>query len=669
MTSWRGPMLREFTPQVARLTVAADPDGLLLEEGVLKELAERGFDLMPFDDPIAFRFAYESLYRSRWDRGELRDLVIVLRTAASDVRVLPYDLLHRGRFLSFSLGDLFPKLSYSVIDALDRSHLDALYEAQTREPPAHPLGDARTREFLLRHLFGIAPETIRGESDLLGFLLRRHYRGIRVPPVLDAHLVRLLQQNPRFGAWPLGKIVADREAFFAFLQERWPVFLDRLVVDAEGIPDSAASPPALAYEGPADIPFDHDEIRVYLDNLFLDGVLQQVAHPQAERLAGSWASVGIKIDRQADRQRRLAGLLAAVEQSIPERMSRHQDWLALAQRWAHVNALLFGQDGYRDAADTQQRYQSVRSRIDAAFTAWIVERLGTLHNQPPSPPVLIHQVPRMLARHLEESAHAKAALVMMDGLSLDQWITVRAVLAEQRPCLRFREDSLFAWIPTLTMVSRQACFSGRPPFYFPSSIHTTDREPAAWQRFWADEGIASPAVGYAKNLRDHPDLARVAPFVSDPRTRVLGLVVDAVDRIMHGMELGQSGMHNQVRQWTGQGFLAALLDELHEHGFAIFLTADHGNIETRGCGRPAEGSAADLRGVRVRVFPDSALRKQVAARFPEAIVWPPMGLPDDYLALIAPGRSAFVAPSERPVAHGGITLEEVIVPLVRIERE
>ena len=161
----------------------------------------------------------------------------------------------------------------------------------------------------------------------------------------------------------------------------------------------------------------------------------------------------------------------------------------------------------------------------------------------------------------------------------------------------------------------------------------------------------------------------VAELVSHHRIRALGLVVGAVDRIMHGMMLGQPGMHNQVRQWTGHGFLAALLDLLIEHGFTIFLTSDHGNIETRGCGRPAEGSAADLRGERVRVFPDPALRAKVRERFPDSIEWPPMGLPDDYFALIAPGRSSFVLPSERPVAHGGITLEEVVVPLVRIENE
>ena len=76
---------------------------------------------------------------------------------------------------------------------------------------------------------------------------------------------------------------------------------------------------------------------------------------------------------------------------------------------------------------------------------------------------------------------------------------------------------------------------------------------------------------------------------------------------------------------------------------------------------------ADLRGERVRVYPDRSLRARVKERFPDAIVWPPLGLPEDYLPLLAPGRSAFVQEGERIVGHGGISLEELVVPFVRIE--
>ena len=395
-------------------------------------------------------------------------------------------------------------------------------------------------------------------------------------------------------------------------------------------------------------------MRVYVDNLFLEGVLRPVAHPRRREVAEPWA--------RADR------LLKSVEAALPGDGAGHYDWLDFAPRWAQVNALVFDADADPVGEDARARYERIRDRIDERFMAWLRRRFEALHNLPPSTPVMIHHVPRALARRLHESADRKVALVVMDGLAFDQWIAVRAALAEQRPGLRFREDSLFAWIPTLTTVSRQACFAGRLPRYFPTSIDSTGREPAAWKRFWGDEGLDAARVVYAKNLRESSDLEAVDELVSHPKVRVAGLVVEAVDRIMHGMMLGSAGMHNQVRQWTRGGALASLLDTLFDRGFEVFLTSDHGNVETTGCGAPQEGSIADLPGRRVRVFSDPGLRARVAKRFPGALEWPASGLPENYLALLAPARRSFVRKSERPVAHGGVTLEEVVVPFVAIER-
>jgi hypothetical protein len=156
--------------------------------------------------------------------------------------------------------------------------------------------------------------------------------------------------------------------------------------------------------------------------------------------------------------------------------------------------------------------------------------------------------------------------------------------------------------------------------------------------------------------------------LSHPKARVAGLIIGKVDRIMHGMEVGTKGMHNQVRLWSQQPYLRSLLDLLLDRGFRVYLTSDHGNVEAKGCGRPAEGAAADLRGERVRVYPDAILRSKVKARFATAIEWEPIGLPNDYLPLLAGSREAFVLEKDRIVAHGGISVEEIILPLVEIER-
>ena len=666
MSSWRDKILKEFTPQVARLTLVADPDGLLLEEGILQGIEERGFELIPFEDHVAFRYAYESRYRTRWDRGELTDLVVVLRAAPTDLRSLPYDLLQAGRRLAFNLGDLFPNLSYPAIAALDRTDLQALYEAQNRHSPGR-LGDNATKDFVLRHVFSVAPELVKQHSDLLRILLRRHHQALRIPKLLDDRLIHVLRQNGSFEGWPLDVIIPDREAFFAFLQERWPIFLDRLASSGTAVRENGTTY-GLEFPGPKDLPFDHDDIRVFVDNLFLEGMLEPVTHAQAGAIGGSWATVGLRIDPAADQCRRWDGLFDAVSEAVPGPDARHQDWQAFAVKWGQLIVLRQRLGGEFDEKKTD-RFTALQAQVDDGFVAWVRERFGTLHNQPALPPVMVHHVPRLLARALEDKRDAKVALLVMDGLSLDQWIVAQEVLRTQRPNLRLREDTVFAWIPSLTMVSRQACFAGRPPLYFPASIHTTDKEPKAWKRFWEDEGLGPVEVGYEKNIRDASDLERVGHLTSHPKVRAVGLVVDKVDKIMHGMELGTAGMRNQVRQWTEQGVLASLVDMLLERGFAVFLTADHGNIEASGCGRPSEGSLADLRGERARIFNDASLRAQVYERFPDAIDWPPVGLPNDYLALLAPHRAAFVRGDEKLVGHGGITVEEVIVPLVRIERK
>lgn len=666
MSNWRDRILREFTPQIARLTLVADPDGLLLEEGVQEGIRDRGYELIPFEDPVAFRYAYESRFRARWDRGEEATfLVVVLTSPSGDLDALPHDLLQVGRKLSFSLADLFPQLSYPVVAALDRTDLDALYEAQARHAPGR-LGDNASKDFVLRHVFEIAPELIKRPPDLLRVLLRRHYRGQRIPAILDEYLIEVLRRNDQFRDWPLEIIVRDREAFFAFLQERWPAFLDVLAKGEGDCVREAAPARSFAIDGPCLLPFNDPDVRVYLDDLFLDGLLQPVPHDQAETLTEKWVLIGVVTPSAEHLRRRIQGLLDSIHSTIPEVGARYGEWLHFAYRWAELVSLERVAD-----TDLPEAYREclhmLKPQVDAALTAWVLKRYAGLINLPPVPPVMVHHIPRFLARSIGDDPRTKVAFLLIDGLSLDQWVALRDVVGKRDPALRFREQAVFAWIPTITSVSRQAAFAGKPPIFFPASIHTTEKEPSLWTQFWMEQGLSQHEVAYAKGLGDG-NLGPVSELLEQPRLRVVGLVIDKVDRIMHGMELGAAGMHNQVRQWANQGFLLDLIGLLHKNGFRVYLSSDHGNVEAEGIGRPAEGIIVDLGGERVRVYRDAVLRSRIRARFPDALEWKPVGLPEDYLPLIAPGRHAFVQQGRRIVGHGGITLEELIVPFVEIVR-
>ena len=539
MTSWRDQILKEFTPQVARLTVVTDPDGLLVEEALLQAIRDRGFEVLPFEDPVAFRYAYELKFRSRWDRGESSDLVVVSRSARHDQSNLPYDLLQAGRKLAFNLGDLFPRLSYPVVAALDRADLDVLYHAQAQQN-ADPRGDDATKDFVLLHVFDVDANLIRQPSDLLRVLLRRHYRGQRVPRLLDERLVQVLCKNRLFDGWPLQAIVTDREIFFAFLQERWPLFLDRLAKESTGeLAERWGQPFGLEIDGPADLPFEDEDVRVYIDNLFFESMLQPIAHKGDGHFSEQWIKAGIRTDPIADRFRRVEGLIEAVSETIPPNDARHHDWFAFANRWAELAVAWYELTGSA-ALESRTRLSDLRAAVDYTFMTWVVRRYAGLYNQPPDPPVMLHHLPRYLARWISGAPQRKIALIVADGMALDQWIVLRDVLTAQRSRFRFHEDAVFAWVPTLTSVSRQAAFAGKPPLYFPSSIQTTDREPLLWTQFWVGQGLRPREVAYARALEE-VSLGGARESWSRPEIRVVGLVVDKVDKIMHGMETGDGG--------------------------------------------------------------------------------------------------------------------------------
>ncbi len=169
---------------------------------------------------------------------------------------------------------------------------------------------------------------------------------------------------------------------------------------------------------------------------------------------------------------------------------------------------------------------------------------------------------------------------------------------------------------------------------------------------------------------DESTLDGIEAVIAPSKIQAVGVVVSKVDEVMHGAELGIVGMDSQVQLWGEQGYLSRLLILLFDHGYDVFLTSDHGNIEATGCGRPKEeGSMADVRGQRVRIYPTALLREEIAAQFPEAVQWSAgNGLPPDYWPLLAGGRTAFITCAYRTVSHGGACIEEVVVPFVRVQR-
>jgi hypothetical protein len=650
MANWRDDILKHFQPKISRLTLVADPDGLLTEEGMLSAIRCRGFDLIPFDDPIAFRFAYEAQYRSLWDQGQNTDLVVVLRSAEQQLSKLPFDLLKVGRQLTFALHQLFPKLNYPVLYGLDRTYLDAIAKSYDEAHDGDQLTERETKEFVLMHCFSIVPKLIKTPVELLKVLLSLHARKIRLPDSLNDYLLESVAKEPAFSTWPIYDIVPSRESLLRFLQGEWAIYVGSF---GGGVQSR--------------IPFQHEDIRGYVDTFFLDGSLRPIEQPDVTKLP-AWVLSGVVHDPKADAVRRFRALCQKFEAEIPTVEASHRDWQQAAQRWAELIVLRWEWDEALEIAD-RDGWTEMQSKMEDAFAGWMLQRYGSLHNLPyHQQPVMVHQIPRFLAVEKKRKKLAKIALLVLDGLAFDQWLLIRKILEADDPALRFQDSTAFAWVPTLTSVTRQSIFAGEPPLYFPDSIETTSKERSHWQRFWEDQGVQRSGVELVTNLQSSTD-PRLEEALANPRLSVLGIVWNKVDEIMHGMMMQTAGMHSQVRLWASQGHLQQLIGRLQQEGFAVYLTADHGNVTATGIGNPREGVLVETRGKRARVYDRPEFREEVAAKFPDSIRWPNQGLPAVRHVLLAGDLKAFTDEGDEIVAHGGIALEEVMVPFVAITRE
>jgi hypothetical protein len=279
-------------------------------------------------------------------------------------------------------------------------------------------------------------------------------------------------------------------------------------------------------------------------------------------------------------------------------------------------------------------------------------------------PVMVHHIPRYLSMR-RNAGEEKIALLVFDGMALDQWVQIREYLSARAPELTTEESGCFAWLPSLTSVSRQALFSGLRPREFQASIETTAQEPSLWNRFWMESGLRAAEVCYRKAIKRTEQLSDLEAAVASPSIKVAGIVVDMIDELVHGAMLGKRGLSGQIREWCETGFVEKLLNLLIRRGYHVYVTADHGNVDADGIGRLNQGVISEVKGERVRTYRNETLAGSVPADI-DAFAFGGPGLPPDFLPLYAGGRGAFVPIGQQVVAHGGMSVEELIVPFVKI---
>lgn len=653
-------ILKEFPSDLARLWIVADPDNVLLDEQVLAGLRERGFEVLPFEDSIAFRAEYEERYRAAWEAEDANaPSALIIQVRDSSTAELPWDYLRQARKVSLSLAELFPKLSYTVLRQLGSEILPSLFEVQVRHA-TQAMGEAATKEFVLTHIYRVSPHLITRPEDLWRELLRLHYRETLLPQTLAEHIHQVLADRSVFASSPIAELFSNRSFALRVVQDSWYRYLNKLGL----IGRRTAEPVAPDYIPQLDIPFEHHDIRVIVDSMFLDGTLHPLAIQGVPISLPDWAKAGVVQDPAAMRNLVLEGIKSLSEE-LPDATSSHRDWTHFARRLGEVISRFHSLDAAR-AEGLKADMKDLVARADSELQTWVQAHYADLPSLPAAKgPVMVHQVPRYLAMR-RTNGEEKIALVVFDGLAVDQWTQIRENLIEHAPRLMFDENACFAWLPTLTSISRQALFSGLRPREFAEHIETTSKEPQHWTRFWQDQGLRANEILYRKAIKRTDELPELQELLSNPALKVAGLVVDTVDEIIHGAVLGKRGVAAQINSWCESGFVDRLFAMLLDQDFHIYLTADHGNAEAVGIGRPNQGVVSELRGERVRTYRSETMIAETAAAIPDSFRLDIAGLPANFMPLFAGERGAFVPKGDQVVVHGGMSLEELIVPFVKV---
>jgi len=622
--SWQQHILAKPDFQLQRLLLVADPDGVLHEPTVRQGLLDMGWEIIEYRDPVAFRLIYENKYRM------LREAKVLVRTDAADLKVFPYDIWKSGHKIELSLQKLFPKLNYEVLKKIGSELLAKLYKEHQLFDGGQ-LGEQGTKDFILERVYEVYPRKVNSLDGLFSVLLRLHYSGLALPPVLSQHFVDMLPINTV--TIPLLKFAESREAFFQFLQEEW----QRYVRGEKCL-----------------VPFAQHNIRVYIDSLFLEGMLQPVSNGRAN--LPSWAKVGV-VRKGASKEQL---------DTILEKLLDAAKSAANYVHWQKVGRLLAeGIFLMHKLGISVAEVDDMRSDIEDRFFCWLQENYGGLHSLSfYNGPVMVHHIPWFLAAQRGKGAE-KLALVVMDGMAMDQWLVVKENLQAFNGSMS--EGSCFAWIPTTTAISRQAMFAGEMPMNIADYLKNTSREDQLWRLFWSNHHLDKANVYYAKSL-GQGNVKEDLEALTDPRIQVAGLVIDTIDRLAHGKILGGKGLHQSLRLWLREGYFLALVNSLIDLGFHVYITSDHGNVAAVGQGSPREGVLVENAGERVRIYTEQEFREQGRQKA-DSVIWPAVGLPDGMYVLLAKGKTAFVQDGKAVIGHGGASITEVIVPFIHLWKE
>ncbi len=328
-----------------------------------------------------------------------------------------------------------------------------------------------------------------------------------------------------------------------------------------------------------------------------------------------------------------------------------------------------------------------REEANRLFTRWWSEAYPRLLHDDESPCLFSHQLLDVRVKPLLDRGE-KVVMLVFDNLRLDQWQEIQSLMTGK---FRVESDDLYASIlPTATQYARNALLGGAMP------AELAKRHPERWVRdvldaeggrnsheefylsHWAARnGVPTP--GYAKLTHATSEQRFVAKWRELRGKALVAVVVNFIDRMSHAktdevilrdLARDDRGFRSLTASWWTHSPLRAWVDDLAQAGTTLLVTTDHGTITVR---KPVSlrGSRDLTANLRYKVGRGMEFKEKEVALVadPERLGIPPTNLGDK--VLFAGEQDYFVYQSQYhhhvekfdgSYQHGGISLEEVVVP-------
>lgn len=261
------------------------------------------------------------------------------------------------------------------------------------------------------------------------------------------------------------------------------------------------------------------------------------------------------------------------------------------------------------------------------------------------------EAPAILPKVIDFIAHGKTALIVVDGMSLFDF----EVISRYLEGIEYEYYCTFALIPTTTAISRQGLLSGKYPRELknPFSLSNEEKE---FIEAAQNAGYNEQQILYAKGF---------SPPISH-FTKFMAVIINDIDDLVHGQKQGHIGMYNDVSLWTKSGKLLTLIRNLYNQGFNIYITSDHGNTPCIGEGVIRNvGVEVETRSKRMLVLKDFAEEKDCFRD--KVVTYPGYYLSNDYKYYVCEAGVSFDNKNEEVMTHGGISIDEVIVPFIKVK--